>query len=69
MESATNTTFANRISINPVLETVTGNNTGAGVEAGDPATIAGKPVGSLIWLHLDAKSLRGGFADDARERF
>jgi choice-of-anchor C domain-containing protein len=49
VESPTNTTFANRISINPVLETVTGNTIGAGVEDGDPTIIAGKPVGNLIW--------------------
>jgi uncharacterized repeat protein (TIGR03803 family) len=42
-------TFAGRISINPLLGPVMGNTVNAASEAGDPALIAGKPVGNLIW--------------------
>jgi hypothetical protein len=41
--------FAGRISINPLLGAVMGNNQNAVFEDGDPTQIAGKPAGKVIW--------------------
>jgi hypothetical protein len=49
VQAVNNDNFANRISINPLLGPVLGNNQNATFETGEPRLIAGKPGGKSIW--------------------
>ena len=48
-QAVNNDYFSNRISINPLLGPVLGNNQNATFETGEPLLVAGKPGGKSIW--------------------